>query len=142
MKAFLTNTLLSGQLYKRPPSQIPVFLKSHTNSIFFNSRNRPAPVMDTVCSRPPGARSRELLISTEPAASSPFSCERAARKVAPDWSQKIMTRNFNCFSIFWGQGLAPLVTSLPSNCYMTLSIWGSREKSRRSRTRKETRLES
>ena len=27
--------------------------------------------------------------------------------------------SFNCFSIVWGQGNAPLVTSLPSSCYMT-----------------------
>ena len=47
VKAFLTDTLLSGQLYKRLRSQIPVLLKSHTNSIFVNFRNRPAPVMDT-----------------------------------------------------------------------------------------------
>ena len=25
----------------------------------------------------------------------------------------------NCFSIVWGQGDTPLVTSLPSSCYMT-----------------------
>ena len=30
----------------------------------------------------------------------------------------------NCFSIVWGQGKAPLVTSLPSSCYMTwLVVW-------------------
>ena len=34
MKAFLTDTVLRGQLYKRPLSQIPVLLKSHTNSVF------------------------------------------------------------------------------------------------------------
>ena len=45
----------------------------------------------------------------------------AARKVSPDWSHKTMTcHSSNCFSIFWGQGNAPLVTSLPSSCYMTL----------------------
>ena len=43
----------------------------------------------------------------------------AARKVSPDWSQKTMTcRSFNCFSIVSGQGCAPLVTSLPSSCYI------------------------
>ena len=45
----------------------------------------------------------------------------AARKVSPDWSHKTMTcHSFSCFSIVWGQGNAPLVTSLPSSCYMTL----------------------
>lgn len=67
----------------------------------------------------------------------------AARKVSCNWLQEAMTcHSSNCFSIVYGQGNAPLVTSLPSSCYMTLSIWGSREKSRRNRTRKETRLES
>ena len=28
----------------------------------------------------------------------------------------------NCFSIVWGQGNAPLVTSVPSSCYMTLNL--------------------
>ena len=46
----------------------------------------------------------------------------AVRKVSPDWSQETMTcHSFNCFSIVWGQGNAPLVTSLPSSWYMTLS---------------------
>ena len=49
-----------------------------------------------------------------------LSCVEAARKVCPDWSQKTMTRHsFNCFSIVWGQGLAPSVTSLLSSRYMT-----------------------
>ena len=49
-----------------------------------------------------------------------LSCVEAARKVSPDWSQKTMTRHsFNCFSIVWGHGLAPLVTSLLSSCYRT-----------------------
>ena len=44
-----------------------------------------------------------------------------ARKVSPDWSLKTMTcHSFNCFSIVCAQGQAPLVTSLPSNCYVTL----------------------
>ena len=44
----------------------------------------------------------------------------AARKVSPNWSQETMTHHFsNCFSIVWGQGNAPLVTSLPSSCYLT-----------------------
>ena len=34
-------------LYLRPPSQNPVFLKSHTNSVFLAFRKWPAPVMDT-----------------------------------------------------------------------------------------------
>ena len=44
-----------------------------------------------------------------------------AWKVSPDWSHKTVTcHSSNCFSIFGGQGNAPLVTSLPSSCYMTL----------------------
>ena len=44
----------------------------------------------------------------------------AARKVSPDWAKKTMTcHSFNCFSIVCAQGQAPLVTSLPSNCYVT-----------------------
>ena len=36
----------------------------------------------------------------------------AARKVSPNWSQETMTcHSSNCFSIVWGQGNAPLVTS-------------------------------
>ena len=32
-----------------------------------------------------------------------FSCVGAARKVCPDWLQKIITcHSFNCFSIVWG----------------------------------------
>ena len=59
------------------------------------------PQLWTPFSRPAGARSRELPISTEPAASSPFSCVGAARTVSPDWSQKTIKLHFNCFSIFW-----------------------------------------
>ena len=47
VKALLTDTLISGQLYLRPPSQNPVFLNSHTNSVFSHSCKRPALVMDT-----------------------------------------------------------------------------------------------
>ena len=38
-----------------------------------------------------------------------------------NWSHETMTcYSFNCFRIVWGQGQAPLVTSLPrSSCYMT-----------------------
>ena len=44
----------------------------------------------------------------------------AARKVSPNWSQETITcHSSSCFSIVWGQGNAPLVTSLPSSCYMT-----------------------
>ena len=44
----------------------------------------------------------------------------AAHKLSPNWSQETMTcHSSNCFSIAWGQGNAPLVTSLPSSCYMT-----------------------
>ena len=61
--------------------------------------------------------------SKEPSAETPQtlddSCVGAARKVSPDWSQKTMTcHSFNCFSIVWGQGYAPLVTPLPSSCHM------------------------
>ena len=45
------------------------------------------------------------------------SCVEAACKVSPDWLQKTMTcHSFNCFSIVWGQGWAPLVTSFLSSC--------------------------
>ena len=42
---------LKGQLYLRPPSQNPVFLNSHTNSVFLHFRKRPALVTDTFFSR-------------------------------------------------------------------------------------------
>ena len=36
----------------------------------------------------------------------------AACKVSANWSQETMTcDSFNCFSIVWGQGNTPLVTS-------------------------------
>ena len=47
----------------------------------------------------------------------------AACKVSPNWSQETMacdSISYNCFSIVWGQGNAPLVTSLLNSCYMTL----------------------
>ena len=49
-----------------------------------------------------------------------LSCVEAVRKASPDWSQKTMTcHSSNCFSIVWGHGLAPLLTSLLSRCYRT-----------------------
>ena len=49
-----------------------------------------------------------------------FSCVGAARKVSPNWSLETMTcHSSHCFSIVWGQGNAPLVTSLLSSCCMT-----------------------
>ena len=47
VEALLTDTLVSGQLYLQPPSQNPVLLNPHTNSVFSRSRKRPAPVTDT-----------------------------------------------------------------------------------------------
>ena len=47
VEAPLTDTLVSGQLYLRPPSQNPDLFNSHTNSVFSHSRKRPAPVTDT-----------------------------------------------------------------------------------------------
>ena len=47
-----------------------------------------------------------------------------ARKVSPNCSQERMTcHSSNCFSIVWGQGNAPLVTSVLSSCFM--SFWNS-----------------
>ena len=47
----------------------------------------------------------------------------AARTVSPNWSQEAMAcHSSNCFRIVWGQGNAPLVTSLPSSCYMIHDI--------------------
>ena len=52
------------------------------------------------------------------------SCVAAARKVSPNWSLETMTcHSSHCFSIVWGKGNAPLVTSVPSSCYMTLRSW-------------------
>ena len=42
----------------------------------------------------------------------------AARKVSPNWSQETITCH-SSNSIIWSQGNAPLMTSLPSSCYMT-----------------------
>ena len=42
----------------------------------------------------------------------------AARKVSPNWSQETITFH-SSNSIVWSQGNAPLMTSLPSSCYMT-----------------------
>ena len=40
----------------------------------------------------------------------------AARKVSPNWSLETMTcHSSHCFSIVWGLGNEPLVTSLPSS---------------------------
>ena len=45
LRTDLTDTLVSGQVYLRPLKQNPVFLRSHTNSVFLHSRKRPALVM-------------------------------------------------------------------------------------------------
>ena len=42
----------------------------------------------------------------------------AARKVSPNWLQETITCH-SANSIVWSQGNAPLMTSLPSSCYMT-----------------------
>ena len=47
VEALLTDTLVSGKLYLRPPSQKPDYFNSHTNSVFLHSRKRPTPVTDT-----------------------------------------------------------------------------------------------
>ena len=47
VEVLLTDTLVSPQLFFRQPSQNPVLLNSHTNSVFFHSHKRPAPVTDT-----------------------------------------------------------------------------------------------
>ena len=47
----------------------------------------------------------------------------AAQKVSPNWSQETMTCHSSyCFSIVWGEGNAPLVTPLPSSCYIPISL--------------------
>ena len=46
-RSYFPDTRVGGQLYLPPPSQNPVFLNSHKNSIFLHSRKRPAPVTDT-----------------------------------------------------------------------------------------------
>ena len=47
VEALLTDTLKGGRLYLRPPSQNPVFLNFHTNSVFLRYRKRSAQVTDT-----------------------------------------------------------------------------------------------
>ena len=47
VEALLTDTLVSGQLYWRPPLQSPVFPNSHTNFVSEQSRKRSDPVTDT-----------------------------------------------------------------------------------------------
>lgn len=47
VEALLMDTLVSGKLFLRPPSQKPDYFNSHTNSVFLHSRKRPAPVTDT-----------------------------------------------------------------------------------------------
>ena len=44
----LTDTRVSRQRYLGPPSQYPVFLNSHTNSVLLHSRKRLAPRTDTI----------------------------------------------------------------------------------------------
>ena len=47
--------------------------------------------------------------------------ELLRRSLLINWSQETMTcHSSNCFSIVWGEGNTPLVTSLPSSCYVTL----------------------
>ena len=46
-EALLTDTLESGKLYIRPPSQNPDYFNSRTNSVFLHSLKRPALVTDT-----------------------------------------------------------------------------------------------
>ena len=52
-RVLLTGTLVSGQFYLRLPSQDPVLLNSHTNSVFLHSRKGPA-ALTTPFSRPEG----------------------------------------------------------------------------------------
>ena len=66
MEAVLTDTVVSGLLYLRPPSQNPLSLNSHTNSVFLHSRKPPASFTDTFfASRecPPTRASTVFLIS-------------------------------------------------------------------------------
>ena len=41
VQALVTDTLVRGQLLLRPPSEYPVFLNSHTDSVLVYSRKRP-----------------------------------------------------------------------------------------------------
>ena len=61
-EALLMDTLVSGQLYLRPPSQNPVLLNSHTNFLFLHSRKRPAPVTDTFVRVPRESRAHESFL--------------------------------------------------------------------------------
>lgn len=66
VEALLMDTLVSGKLFLRPPSQKPDYFNSHTNSVFLHSRKRPASVTDTFfASRecPPTRASTVFLIS-------------------------------------------------------------------------------
>ena len=47
VEALLADTLKGGRLYLRPPSQNPVFLNFHTNSVFLRYRKRSARVTDS-----------------------------------------------------------------------------------------------
>ena len=63
VETFLTDTLvLSGRLYLQTPSQNPVFLNSHINSVYKIpvSGGRSAPITVTL-SRPEGVRLLEPL---------------------------------------------------------------------------------
>ena len=42
------DTLVSRQLFLKTPPRNPVFLNSHTNSVFLHSLKRPAAVTDTI----------------------------------------------------------------------------------------------
>ena len=48
VEVLLTDTLVSGQLYLRPPWQNPFLPGSHTNFVYTHSGKRPAPVTDTI----------------------------------------------------------------------------------------------
>ena len=43
VEVLVKDTVVSGQVYLRSPSEIPVSLNSQTNSVFLHSRKRPAP---------------------------------------------------------------------------------------------------
>ena len=45
------DMLVSRQLFLKTPPQNPVFLNSHTNSVFLHSLKRPAAVTDTIVPR-------------------------------------------------------------------------------------------
>ena len=47
VEALPTYILVNEQLYLWLPSQDPVYLNSHTNSVFLHSHKWPAPVTDT-----------------------------------------------------------------------------------------------